>query len=373
VSAAASAAPYEIRDLGPGDAAAMLEVNRACHIEADLSLRFDREPDVLRWPSTVFDAFHYSGAFAGGRLVAYGMVGYRRGELGGRRGLWGYVGDFRVLPAHRGRSLVSRLGDALAGRAPPGMGLWVILVQRGNRAAERARGGYVPAPGLSSMPLADLDVVNLPSWVRCRTRGAAAVEPLAPEACEEVARFVAASVADRLLAPEVTPALLRPYAAVASGSGTRWGWVARAGGRVVGALLATDTYACRQVTIVRYGAATLPLRALWRAVRLARPVVSPLPPPGGALRGLTVTLLAADGRDRDVARLLLGRAAREALRRGLHLVHVGFAGDDPLRGAVRGWPRSLFRSRLHAVVPHESLGPVRAALARPPLFDLELA
>ena len=373
MSAGAPPFGYEIRDLVPADAAAMLEVNRTCHIEADVSLRFDREPDVLRWPSRVFDAFLYEGAFASGRLVGYGMVGYRRGELGERRGLWGYAGDFRVLPAHRGRALASSLGDALASRAPRDLGLWVTLVPRGNRAAEHVRGAYALARGLSSLTLAELDVVNLPAWVPCRAGDASAIESLAPDTCEEVARFLEEAIAGRLLAPEVTRGVLRPYSAGGVGYEARWGWVARARGRVVGVLLATDMYACRQVTILRYGAAALPLRAAWQAVRLARPGVAALPSPGAALRGLTVTLLAAEAGDPAVARRLLGRAAREALRLGLHLVHVGFTRDDPLRRAVRGWPRSLFRSRLDAVVPQDSLGAVRSALARPPLFDLELA
>ncbi len=371
MSGGAPATGYELRALGAGDGAAMLEVNRGCHISAGLALRFDREPDVFRWPATVFESFHYEGVFAAGHLVAYGMVGYRRGWLGDRYGSWGYVGDFRVLPAHRGRSLASRIGAVLARRAPPDVGLFAVLIPRGNRAAERVREAHGLPPGFVRAELGRLEVLTVPSWAPRPAAGGRPVEPLAGADCEPAAAFLGSAVAGRLLGSEIRPESLRPFTSGAAAGEARWGWVARDRGRVAGVLLATDPSSCRQVTVLRYGAASLPLRAAWRLGRLLRRDLAPLPAPGRPLRGLTVRLLAATAP--GVARQLLAAAAACAVTAGLAVVHVGFADGDPLRRAVRGWPRAVFRSRLDALARPDALRTTLASLDRPPLVDLELA
>jgi GNAT superfamily N-acetyltransferase len=372
VSAPAPAGAYSFRDLGAADADALLDVTRACHVAAGVVLRFDREPDPLLWPRRVLDAHRYVGAFTGGRLVAFGLAGFRRGWLGDRWGEWGYVGDFRVLPAHRGRGLSHRLADALAERVADAVPLWVALVARGNRPGEELRAAHVLPPGLSLAPLADLEVVTLPAWLPLR--GGGAVETLEARDCDEAAAFAREALAGRLLAPDVTPDGFD--ASCVAGTGTvRRCWIARDGrrGRIAGVLVAADLHACRQVTVVRYPGSALPLRLAWGLARHARRGVPALPPPGGALRGLTVSWLAAAGDDPVVARGLLARAVAAAGAAGLHAVHVAFASGDPLRRAVRGCPASVFRSRLSAVVHAGALPALRAALGRPVCFDLELA
>ncbi len=361
---------YALRDLGESDAAAMLDVNRRCAVASGLVVRFDREPDLLGWPRRVFEGFQYVGAFAAGRLVAYGLEGRRRGWLGDRWGPWGYVGDFRVAPEHRGRGLSHRLADALAVRVSAGTVLWVALIARGNRAAERMRGAHRLPAGMMLEPLGALDVVTLPAWLPARER--VEVAPLEDGDLEDAAAFVRATTAGRLLAPEVTADGLLIFTRAGGG---RWCWVARRGGdgHIAGVLAASDPHACRQVTVLRYPAAALPLRAAWGLARRLRSGVPPLPAPGGELRGLTVSWLVAADADAAVARALLTRAAAAARTAGLHVVHVGFAAGDPLARAVRGWPRSTFRSHLSAVVRRSALVPVLTALGRPVCFDLELA
>ena len=49
---------YRLLDRSFGEK--LLAVNRACSIAADMTIRFDREPDFFAWPDRVFEGHQLS-------------------------------------------------------------------------------------------------------------------------------------------------------------------------------------------------------------------------------------------------------------------------------------------------------------------------
>ena len=90
-----------IHVLGPGDAHALIDLDRRAPIVAGWRFRYDREPDFFAWPRLLFDDWVYLGAFLEGQLVGYGMVGtYQQAPTlpGGRPRRLGHQVQLRAHP-----------------------------------------------------------------------------------------------------------------------------------------------------------------------------------------------------------------------------------------------------------------------------------
>ena len=121
--------------------------------------------------------------------------------------------------------------------------------------------------------------------------------------------------------------------------------------RLVGALGAWDGDALRRITILRDAGAAKALRCVHAAARRVLRSGAPLPAPGHSFRALTATRVAVPEGDPEVLRALLRAVCAEHVDRGYHVLHVAFAGHDPLRRATHGMLRHSFRSDLIVTAP----------------------
>jgi GNAT superfamily N-acetyltransferase len=100
------------------EATRLSAINRACPIEADFALVFDRGQDFFRWPDLIYDRYQYLGAFCDGELAGYLMLGLFTGWTGEEFGTCAYLGDARVLPRFRGRHLTQHMMSAMEALVP---------------------------------------------------------------------------------------------------------------------------------------------------------------------------------------------------------------------------------------------------------------
>jgi hypothetical protein len=335
MNAADVAAPaVTYRPVHRSEGAALLAVNRACPIEADVTFRFDREPDFFAWPSRVFESFEYVGIYCADELVGYCLAGFRHGWVGRAWGRWGYAGDVRLLPAFRGRHLALPAMAALWRRTPEDIGIGFLIVKRGNVAGGRLAGALA-LPGLTVAHAGILEVCNLPvlpilgRLFRSRSR------PIRLSDVSALTALLRRDLADRLFAPRLTEAEVATWC---DGSGPTQALVIERASSLRGAIVWQDLDCVRRTTIVDYPPSRRLLRAAWTAAARIDRRICPLPGPGESVRAITVSHLVAEEDDPITIRALLAATIKAHEARGLHFLHACAMRGEPLLRALRGLP-----------------------------------
>jgi hypothetical protein len=349
MSTASMDADAEIRLLDGASAEPMLAINRACPVVADFTFYFDRAPDFFAWPEQVFQGYQYAGVFRDAGLVGYCMLGYRSGRIGASSGRYFYVGDARVLPSARGHRLAERAALALEPLVPPDVRLGVALVKKGNRPADRIVRTALPDDFVVQR-LCGFEAVSIPLLFPLRGRAGCAVRPATMEDAPAVVALMRRAHGDRLLAPRVDEQELRRVWRTPGREPERYR-VAERDGRIVGVVGFWDMDPLRRTRVIRYSGRGAWLRRLYGlAARIRSVRAAPLPLAGEAFRALTAVDVAIEGNDPDILSDILAVAVADHRDQAYHLLHVGFAGDDPLREAVRSPLVQRFHSDLYLLV-----------------------
>jgi S-adenosylmethionine-diacylglycerol 3-amino-3-carboxypropyl transferase len=325
------------REQGP----ALLEINRACPIEADFTLVFDRGQDFFQWPDLLYDRHHYVGIHHDDTLVGYCMTGELRGWTGNTQGRCFYGGDARILRPYRGHRL-AELGlrhalELLSDDVEIGFG----LVKSGNAPAQRTVDtGYSELFGEARrLPFEAVNVLLL----RKLPRPSVEIRNARLDDLEDMAELFTRANARRLFAPEIDAERLEKDMTIPGLEPHRW-YVAVSGRRLVGMAAAWDQHAFHRTQILRYSPAGTGIRTLYGMSRTVFRHAPPLPPAGEALRTVTLTRVAVEDMAPSVMRALIHGVVNDHVGKGYHLLHVGFAGEDPMRQASTGLLCQRFRS-----------------------------
>lgn len=339
---------------------ALKAINRACPLESAFTFRFDRDPDFFAWPRLVFDSCRYFGLFDGDQMVGYCMTGFRDGWTGERFGPYGYVGDFRLLPAYRGRGFVASSFAHVLATVPAEVRAGFCIVARGNRAAERVM-QRARVPGVALTEAGAIDVVSLPLIAMRRVRHQVAIREARASDVGALADLLRRSCTNRLFAPRHDDGeVLRR---VHEGGVL----VAEAAGRLRGVIAWADLTPVRRLTVLRFPRAYLGVRLGWRAVRAFAPGMASFPAPGEALRAVIVTDLAAEQSDPAVLRALVRRAMAAQSGRGAHALQLCGTPGDAVLQSLAGLIRFSFESNVWLLTQGDA-----PAVTRPPYLDLRL-
>ena len=358
--------PVLLRPLDATFGQACLAVNRACPIEAEFTLRFDREPDFFAWPERVFDSFEYLGIFVADRLVGYFLTGLRAGWTGSKWGRWAYFGDYRIMPEFRGRHLGFRALAEVVRRLPDDIGIGCFIIAQGNRTT-----GFVRLLGLLQTKVHHaglLEVYSLPVFRQPGFKGHCQIRPGVPDDLPALASLVRRQWEGRLFGLSLSKDLSICEWKETFSRGRVL--VAHHESGLCGVVAWTYLGDVRRTTVVRYPARSWPIRALWAAARRLDRRVIDLPVAGEAIRAATVILLTAEGDDPQVLRELLIGVRRAQVGIGIHLVQVaGFAGQNVLE-ALKGMLRVRFCSDVWIATRRNT--PPTDILHQPPVIDLAL-
>ncbi len=345
----------QVRPLQRDDNDRLLDLWRACPLEADFTFYFARGPDFFAWPDAMFYDYRYQGIGDGDRLSAALLIGLARGETGAGPGSFFYTGDARVLPEHRGSRLAERIVIQMSQDLPPEVRVGFGIIKKGNLPAERvARTGELPR--YRHAEIGTFTAYNIVPFRRISHPGVAQVRRARPEDLPDLADLMARCFAGRLFAPVVTADSLAAQCErlAPQGLGLDRYYVAERGGRLVGGVAAWDMSPMKRSVILRYSRVAQGLRLAHRGLRLAFPGTAPMPDVGQAFRSLSLTQLAIYQRNPDVLRDLLAQVIEDHLGQGYHLIHLGFVGDDPLKRVTRGLLAQRFESGLLVGVDRHS-------------------
>lgn len=355
----------EIRTLEDVAGEVLLEINRACPIEADFTLLFDRAPDFYAWPRAVFDDFRYSGAFQNGELVGYSMVAWRRGLADGEYRTCVYGGDMRVVPKARGLGIGRALAQAGRESCPEDTAAGFAIVKEGNTPATRLvnKPGWVGA-AIEPTRLPSLVAYNVFALRAPATVSSLRVRPAEPADLEPLAELSRRAAAGRLFAPETTPESLAELRQKVDRL-----WVAERAGRIVGGVAAWEQTPLRQTRVLRFSAVGKLLRLAYAgAAKLVGG--APAPSAGEVLRSLTLTHLAIEERAPEVLAALVAQGVHEARARGAHLVSLALHAEDPLQAGLRGLWLQRLRSAVMSIPRKADSRPLPPSELRDPVYDL---
>ena len=330
---------FSLRDATPADSAALIELAACCPMNGEMSLRMDRGPDFFALNRLEGDRWNLAIAERAGGLVGCIAMSERNVYVNGRPTRTGYVGDFKVHPAHRD----TRIADALSLRAeewfgslPPTAPLF-ITVLAGNKAMERRLSG--PRGVASFQKVGTIRTHSVPIlWRRKENRRT----PL----CVDAARW---SDLDEMVALWNSVAPFRQLATVLSASSLA-DWIRNApgldissyrlarsaSGELLGFLAVWDQRSFKQLTVVGYSrrmnAARLAFNSLCPFLGVER-----LPAPGSPLECVTLAHVCVSADRSDVLSSILTSVYNEMRATRCSFMNVGLDVRDPLSEALSGF------------------------------------
>lgn len=358
---------------GPADDAGLRALLRAMPMGGSIRVTFEREPSYFAAAKVQGDVQVPVARDASGRVLGMGLRAFSSGWRGGAPAEVGYLGDLRLLPEHRGGTLLARgyrfLRELHTDRratvyatmlvADNAVALSTIAAGRAGLPVYRDLGRYL-SPS-----------IVLGSRVRPPRLPGVRVERGSAERLPDIIRVLNAFGREREFAPR--------HAAEDFLPGGRWQglrpedfFLALRGGEVIGTLARWDQSSFRQTRVHGYAPAVEAGR------RLARPFARlPLPPrlslagrlpvPGALVAHLYAAFPSAESP--AVLRLLLESLRAEAAG-GPHLYAVlGLSERDPLAAALSGVPQVPFAGRLFAVHYSDGRAAADSAAERVPYLE----
>ncbi len=330
---------FSLREATPPDNAALIELAASCPMNGEMSLRMDRGPDFFALNRLEGDRWSVTVAERAGSLVGCIAMSERSVYINGRPTRTGYVGDFKVHPAHRD----TRIADALSLRAepwfaslPPTAPIFITVLAR-NKAMERRLSG--PRGVASFQKVGTIRTHSVPILWRRRQRRHASVRV-------DQARW---SDLDEMVALWNTVARLRQLAPVLSARSFA-DWIRNApgldissyrlarsaSGELVGFFAVWDQRSFKQLTVVGYSrrmnVARLAFNSLCPFIGVER-----LPAAGSPLECVTVANVCVPADRSDVLRAMLRSAYNELKGRRCSFMNVGLDVRDPLSKALSGF------------------------------------
>ena len=351
---------FVIEPATQNDDQALRDLFRRTSMGHGIEVSFEREPSYFDALAVQGDR-HEVGVIRDrdtGRIIGCGMRILRDGYLNGLATRVGYLGDLRLDPAYRNRTLTARLYRSLQQREPWCDWYYTVIFEDNTRALQSI------ATGRAGLPIYhDCGRLLCPGIELRGKLPALSVPGVVIRSAVEGDLPAIVGCLNRNLARKQFAALHRVEHFQ---NGVRWRGlaigdfvIAEREGTIVGVIAAWDQSAFKQTRIVRYRGKWNWLAPLSRWIAPLRKAPG-LPHPGECLSYFHACCLAVDRDDPGVFRALL-RALYNAHvgNRWLYFM-IGLHERDPLAAVLQDYARIPFVGRLFAV----TLGS-----DRPPLDD----
>jgi hypothetical protein len=342
--------PFSVRDACPRDNEGLVALAAACSMAGDIELRIDRRPDFFALDRLERDRCRVAVAERDGEVVGCIAFSERESHLDGRSLTTGYVGDFKVHPAHRDAVVADELCRyvARAMRGLPDDTPVMITVLAGNGAMERRLDGPRGLPHfthIATIRTHSLSILwkrgssMLPLLLWTGTEGRSkdpAIRHAEWSDVEEMADLWLAVGSQRQFSPVYDAESLAKWIRESPGLDISSYRLARdRSGKLLGFLGLWDQRDFKQLSVVSYSHRMSAARRVFN--RLA-PLVGAecLPPEGSPLNLVTATNVCVPAHRADVLRALVVAGHNELRHQGYSLLNIGLDRTDPLNAAMRG-------------------------------------
>jgi hypothetical protein len=333
---------YQIRPVNETWNKAMLEVLHGSPIITDqMTICFDRQPDIFSLTRIKYDDFFYDGLFDGDRLKGFGMVGYHKAMVNGEPTEVFCGRDLYILPEARGTGFIAKSTEKHfrenQHRSPIGYG----LIMQGNKASLRFVGKRPENSQFSphSRIINQLQVNTILLVLPVSRNLDYKIRRAQTEDIPVIVKFLNIEHRERLLgniySEESFPSRLERNTGLSIND---YFLAFNRDGQCCGVSAAWDMGRMKQTRVLKYGKAFFPVQIAYKSLSIIfnRPQ---LPKPGDHFREVTITDYAVKGRNPEIMNALLRAIYREYQHLGYHFMVWGSSIDDPFLSAAKGFMR----------------------------------
>jgi len=326
---------FSARLLTQEDNEKMLDLLKLSPIEAgDLSICFDRQPDIFIMANLKYKPAKYIGLFIGDRLIGFGLVGYHMGMFNDGVQQVYHLSNIFVQKEYRGKGFLLRAHqmffDEVYEKSIPGY----AVIMNGNSKAERYIGWksekYPRIP--KSSFLHAYEVRNIIISI-AKKESKELVRKATEEDISSIVSLLKAEFSDRLFAPDISEESFmknisdRPEFSISNY------YVVERDSQVIGVCAAWDCSSFKQIRILKYNRKFNFIKTIYNllapSLKLPR-----LPQLGQAFKSVFITDVAIRNRDPNVLNTLLKKIYNEYRQKEYNLIVLGSYKNDSLLEAT---------------------------------------
>jgi len=399
---------------------AMLDILHECPITTgELTICFDRVPDIFLLPGLRYDHSEYLGFFSGGKLVGFALIGYEKVWVNQKPATTFQFTDCSIRKEARKQGLIYGSFKAFFEKPYDGSECGYAIVMKGNRPAESYIGsrkqGYSFIP--YSKVIGELVVRNIVITFKKRTRtplkaGAresvkasaraslreGARESLKERARESLRDGARASLRDgarasfnvrqaeekdissmvellqrdfkeRLFAPYLTEEKFRRNLAERPDFDIGNYYIAEKDGKTAGVCAAWDTASFKQNRVLKYSLKFRVKKVFYSLLGFLFKF-PPLPRTGESFKDVHIIEFAAENRDPAIMEALLLAVYEEYRKKKYNTIIFGTSSDDPLLEAADSFMTESVVSHIIMAGTNEELLEDGAVSTRLPYIDI---
>ncbi len=326
---------YSTRLLTPEDNEKMLELLKASPIESgDLSICFDRQPDIFIMANLKYKPAKYIGLFIGDRLIGFGLVGYHIGMFNSTAQEVYHLSNIFVDKEYRGRGFLLRAHrmffEEVLDKSLPGY----AVIMKGNKNAERYIGWqskkypYMPKSSL----LSEYDVRNIIITTKKR-ESKEVVRKATGKDIGTIISLLKDEFSNRLFAPDISDVSFQMNIRERPDFSISNYYVVERNSQVIGVCAAWDCSSFKQIRILKY---SRKFRLIKNGYNLIAPLLKlpRLPYPGQAFKAIYITDVSIKNRDPRVFNALLRKVYNEYKQKEFNLIVLGSYKNDQLLDAT---------------------------------------
>ena len=307
-------------------------------VTGDMTICFDREPDIFLMPRIRYDHSEYMGFFFEDRLQGFAMMGYERAWIDRRPTSIFHFTDCYVRREARGKELIYKSFEIFFEQTHENAQTGYAVVMKGNRAAEsyigRRKQGFSLVP--YSRKIGELDVRNIIITFSRKADSPYIVRHAKENDVGSIVALLRRDFRERLFAPCIDDEKFLVNLEKRPGLGIGDYYVAEEKGSPVGVCAAWDTSSFKQNRILRYSSRFRTKKLLYSLLGLLFGF-PPLPGEGGSFRDVHITDFATRERDPGIMKALLHAVYGECRAKKYNTIIFGSSSDDPLLEAADGF------------------------------------
>lgn len=331
---------YHIEPLDRSHNGAMLDILRSSPVTTkNLTVCFDRQPDIFTLAAIKYNPHYYYGFFRGESLRGFVMIGYHDAYVNASLQTVFHLKDMHVLPDARGKGFGYKNTEQLFRETYKQTVLGYGIMMVGNRESHHYVGHRNPAfPYIPwSRIINHLDVRNILLTWPVRKSGDYDIRPAGIQDIPVIVELLNREHRNRLFGNQYSEDTFQEYLAACPGLDIGDYYLAfDRKGNPAGVCAAWDCTSFRQTRVLRYGRRFLPARIAYRAMG-ALLHLPPLPSPEGVFKDFFITDYAVRDRDPAIMNALLRKAYMDFRKKGYQNMIWGSSADDPLLRASGGF------------------------------------
>ncbi|MBD3615596.1 MAG: hypothetical protein HUJ22_03410 [Gracilimonas sp.] len=346
---------YSVRELSEDWNEKLLEITRKTPVRSgDLSIHFDRSPDIFVLPRLTSYKMVPLGFFRKEQLIGFAIASYQKRYVSGVLTDFIYLGNMHGTQKGTGQIFLQQLEKRVQRKVKtrPDVKYMYAYVMAWNRPAEKlAKLGV-----LGSKPIGTITMATLFTLKPMRSSSKFTVRKATIADSEQIIPLLSNAFKGQLLAPEMNQAVFQHNLNHRPGITIEDYYVATRGEEIIGTCLAWDMTAFKKN---RIQFRDVKMRSIHMAYNLsARLLGSPaLPRSGEAFRDVTIAEYAVRDQDPEIMEALLRSIYHECRNKGYQTVILGYAAGSSIAEAIQPFIYKEVRSHV-IIAPLQSDVPV---------------